>query len=329
MDTESSIDFGHRTATYSTATNSMAITARRIDTQNVNLLVSEYCEEIVKVTNETCKTYKPPDVVLAFNKILWVNWATSAIVTFVGITVMYRKWVKRKRSVEDWPYCQVLYGCIPLSKFTWVPENVLSVLLFLKIVPSLVIDVIDILFDNIYFTQLVTSYDEVLNKNIHIGLSVFIILFTFQITGTIKNMILVYLANKKLDVVGHSMTEEVESSLSDTNAYMAITFYQAILAFCLQDGPEALTQYLYVDKYLEDFNMVFATASMIRVLMSCRIMFIFSRFIYGYVDPAFHSLKVRCLLYSLICVKFVIFCAHGLRSIAVTFTTKNRNRSKS
>ena len=23
---------------------------------------------------------------------------------------------------------------------------------------------------------------------------------------------------------------------------MAITFYQAILAFCLQDGPEALTQ---------------------------------------------------------------------------------------
>ena len=49
-------------------------------------------------------------------------------------------------------------------------------------------------------------------------LSVFIILFTFQITGTIKNMILVYLANKKLDVVGHTMTEEIESSLSDTNA---------------------------------------------------------------------------------------------------------------
>ena len=48
--------------------------------------------------------------------------------------------------------------------------------------------------------------------------SVFIILFTFQITGTIKNMILVYLANKKLDVVGHTMTEEIESSLSDTNA---------------------------------------------------------------------------------------------------------------
>ena len=25
-------------------------------------------------------------------------------------------------------------------------------------------------------------------------------------------------------------------------SYMAITYYQAILAFCLQDGPEALTQ---------------------------------------------------------------------------------------
>ena len=29
--------------------------------------------------------------------------------------------------------------------------------------------------------------------------------------------------------------------------YMAITFYQAILAFCLQDGPEALTQVSTVD----------------------------------------------------------------------------------
>jgi len=104
---------------------------------------------------------------------------------------------------------------------------------------------------------------------------------------------------------------------------MAITYYQAILAFCLQDGPEALTQYLYVDKYLEDFNRVAAAASILRVLMSCRTMFIFARFIFGFVDPAFHSFRVRCFLWGLIGVKFVIFCAHGLRSIAIIFTTES------
>ena len=35
--------------------------------------------------------------------------------------------------------------------------------------------------------------------------------------GTIKNIILVSLANEKLDDVGHSVTEESESSLRDTN----------------------------------------------------------------------------------------------------------------
>merc|ERR1712212_630709 len=161
------------------------------------------------------------------------------------------------------------------------------------------------------------SYDQVLNANIHVGLHVLIILFTFQITGSIKNIILVMLANKKLDVVSHTMTEESESSLFDTNAYMAITFYQAILAFCLQDGPEAFTQYLYVDKYLDDFNLFNAAATIVRVLMSSRTMFIFFRFINGYIDPAYHSFRVRCFLWTLIGVKFVIFCAHGLRSIAV------------
>ena len=73
-----------------------------------------------------------------------------------------------------------------------------------------------------------------LNENIHLEFNVFVILFVFQITGklyflsffifkylflgTIKNIILVSLANKKLDVAARAMTEESESSLSDTNA---------------------------------------------------------------------------------------------------------------
>jgi len=309
---------GNITPRNAAGTDSGAATTQNIhtDPQNVNLLVSEYCRQNIT----ECKPYTPPDVAILFNKILWANWATSALVTFIGIAVMYRKWIKRKKTVEDWPYCVTLYGCIPISKFKWLPESFVTVMLFFKIVPSLVIDVVDILSDNIYYTQLVSSYDSVLNENIHLEFYVFVFLFIFQITGTIKNIILVCLANKKIgEVAARSVTEQSESQLSDTNAYMAITFYQAILAFCLQDGGTALMQYIFVDKYLEDFNWVVATAAIIRVLMSGRTMFIFSKYVYGYVDLAYHSLLVACFLWGLIGVKFIIFLAHALRSIAVTF----------
>ena len=51
-------------------------------------LVSEYCRI------SECKPYTPPDIAFLFHKILWANWAISALVTFVGIIVMYRKWIK-------------------------------------------------------------------------------------------------------------------------------------------------------------------------------------------------------------------------------------------
>ena len=53
--------------------------------------------------------------------------------------------------------------------------------------------------------------------------------------------------------------------------------------------------------------------------MSGRTMFIFSKYVYGYVDLAYHTLLVACFLWGLIGVKFIIFLAHALRSIAVTF----------
>ena len=49
--------------------------------------------------------------------------------------------------------------------------------------PSLVVDVVDILFDTLYFTELVS--DNVLNPNIHIKPHVYIIIFAFQITGNL------------------------------------------------------------------------------------------------------------------------------------------------
>ena len=85
-----------------------------------------------------------------------------------------------------------------------------------------------------------------------------------------------------------------------------------------------------MDKYLEDFNWVVATAAIIRVLMSGRTMFIFARYVYGYVDLAYHSMLVAFFLWGLIGVKFIIFLAHALRSIAVTFAIgESRNRLSS
>lgn len=74
------------------------------------------------------------------------------------------------------------------------------------------------------------------------------------IIGTIKNAILVTMAIKKLtpksihtktktgSVIRTKEMDEDESLLRDTNGYMYITFLQTILAFLMQDAPEALTQ---------------------------------------------------------------------------------------
>ena len=73
MASEMSIDNNHRMARetwHRTATNSTTI-IHTTDTQNLDILVSEFCAKY------TCKPYEVPNVVLVFNKILWVNWATS------------------------------------------------------------------------------------------------------------------------------------------------------------------------------------------------------------------------------------------------------------
>jgi len=293
------------------------------NTASTYATVSEFCKFY------ECEPFTPPKAAIVFKDILWVNFVTSALVTFVGITIMYRKWIKVKYVVEDWPYSMVVYG-IPMWKLQrYVPERMITIGLFLKIVPSLVIDVIDILFDNIYYAQLVSSYENetILNRYIHIRFHVFVILFTFQITGTIKNIILVILAKRQLDRAHHATEELSESSLLDTNAYMLITFYQTILAFFMQDAPEALTQYFYVDKFLEEFNSFNTSACVIRFLMSCRVMVIFTMYVNRYIDPAYHTLRDRVLLWSLVGIKFIIWTAHGLRSAAVMFTTSSSETS--
>lgn len=57
--------------------------------------------------------------------------------------------------------------------------------------------------------------------------------------------------NNESNVRTTEMDEE-ESLLRDTNGYMYITFLQTILAFLMQDAPEAITQvsYFYLRKGL-------------------------------------------------------------------------------
>ena len=70
---EMSIDIDHQMARqiwHRTATNSTTI-IRKINTHSLNILVSEFCEV------NKCIPYEVPNLVLVFNQILWVNWATS------------------------------------------------------------------------------------------------------------------------------------------------------------------------------------------------------------------------------------------------------------
>jgi len=284
--------------------------------------LEEYCDEI------DCKNYNAPIIYKDILRwILWGNWFISLIMTISGITYMYSKWVTIKILVKDWPYNMIVYK-VPIKKLKGIiPLPLIKLGLFMKLVPSLVVDVVDILFDTMYFSELVS--DNVLNKRIHIRPHVYIILFAFQITGTIKNAILVTMAIKKLtpknvhaklksgSVIRTKEMDEDESLLRDTNGYMYITFLQTILAFLMQDAPEALTQYFYVDKYLESFNTIVIVACCIRFVMSARVVLIYFTYVKNFIDPAYHSFKARCMMWGMVLVKFIIFTAHGIRSVAV------------
>ena len=146
-----------------------------------------------------CLEYITPDYTHTLKWILWGNWTVSFLVTLIGIIYMYRIWVQHKMLLDQWPYNQIVYK-IPLQKFkgiipvTWVwlilvlvyDSSIFSLIkfgLFCKIVPSLVIDVMDIFFDTMYFNEMVTN--KVLDPSIHISTHVYIIIFTFQITGNL------------------------------------------------------------------------------------------------------------------------------------------------
>ena len=55
------------------------------------------------------------------------------------------------------------------------------------------------------------------------------------------------MAIKKLTDDNKARSDDEESRLRDTNGYMYITFLQTILAFLMQDAPEALTQVFLID----------------------------------------------------------------------------------
>jgi len=296
--------------------------------------IPEYCESI------NCLEYITPDYTHTLKWILWGNWTVSFLVTLIGIIYMYRIWVQHKMLLDQWPYNQIVYK-IPLQKFKGIiPVTLIKFGLFCKIVPSLVIDVMDIFFDTMYFNEMVTN--KVLDPSIHISTHVYIIIFTFQITGTIKNIILVTMANRQINskeltktkktktgsIIRNRGMDESESTLADRNAYMYINFCQTILAFLMQDGPEASIQYFYVDKYLAGMNYVVLVSSSMRFMMSCRMCYIFFRYVRDFIDPDFHDFRTRVLLWSMVGVKFIISSAHALRSTAILLIANHEGYSR-
>ena len=65
--------------------------------------------------------------------------------------------------------------------------------------------------------------------------------------------------------------------------------------------------------------------------MSARVVLIYFIYVKSFIDPAYHSFKVsclftayflflsqaRCMMWGMVLVKFIIFTAHGIRSVAV------------
>jgi cell division protein FtsL len=89
-------------------------------------------------------------------------------------------------------------------------------------------------FDIGYFKDL--GAGKMLHDKIHLSNFIFILLFIFIITGTVKIII---------------MTKILKSEIKslEGNATIWIKFYENILSFLLQDGPELAVQYYFVEKY--------------------------------------------------------------------------------
>ena len=77
-----------------------------------------------------------------------------------------------------------------------------------------------------------------------------------------------------------SINDTSESDLIDSNAYMALTFFQGILAFVFQDAAAALIQFFYIDKYVTESSKTAIVNGVIMLVFSLRVLYVFTMYVW-------------------------------------------------
>jgi len=278
-----------------------------------------YLNDTLCNNEDTCNHFNPYEAIPPTGVLrifAWVNWGLAFLSTLLGVIYIYTKWIKEKDKIEGWPWHKKING-IKLSYFKCLPRSFVGFGLIGKLVPSLTMDVIDILTDTLYFNE-ITQRCGILDVRLHTPNFVFHVLFVFMITGMIKNLGITNIAYRQL-TKRLQLDDDSESELVDRNAYMALTFFQGILAFVFQDAVAALIQFFYIDKYVVKASMIAMFNGIIMLVFSLKVLYVFTRYILQYWDKE-DPLKVKVFHGIMLSTKVSICVFHFMRNYAVVFS---------
>jgi len=245
-----------------------------------------------------------------------VNVIFSFVSTFLAVCYTLRIWRKEKAKIDGWPWTKVVYG-VPMEKLRCLPRWFIEFGLISKVVPALSMDCIDILTDTLYFNSFTKSCG-ILDSRIHTPIFVYRVLFSFMVIGMLKNIVVSHRAYKQL-TKKVQLNDVAESDLVDSNAYMALTFFQGVLAFVFQDAVAAIIQYFYIDRYVIKAGFTAIANSVVMLLCSLRILYIFCKYIYRYHEKT-DPLKMKTLHSIMMITQISICFFHATRSYAVVFS---------
>jgi len=250
-------------------------------------------------------------------RLAWINVIFSFVSTFLAVCYTLSIWRKEKAKIDGWPWSKVVYG-VEMEKLRCVfPQWFIEFGLIGKLVPALSMDCIDILTDTMYFDALTKSCG-ILDTRLQTPKFVYRVLFAFMVIGMLKNIVVSHRAYKQL-TKKVQLNDVSESDLVDSNAYMALTFFQGVLAFVFQDAVAAIIQYFYIDRYVTKAGFTAIANSVVMLLCSLRILYIFCKYIYRYHEKT-DPLKMKTLHSIMMITQISICFFHATRSYAVVFS---------
>ena len=121
---------------------------------------------------------------------LWINLTVAIIISLIGFYKTFVKWFKQKLE-SGFPVNQLLFGMIRLDRpcCSRLPLKVVGLVLYVFVASNLLVDIIDMLTDTLYFTKLESG--ELLDSRIKVDDYVFNVMFSFLIFGTIKLVLVI------------------------------------------------------------------------------------------------------------------------------------------